>query len=156
MSDKKISQLDPIVTSANEDLVVLVDVSTGETKRQTKENLLKEVQAAIDEHVGDTSNPHGVTAAQIGAYSQAEVDGLIDALAALIPEAWVRDYTPPQAVNGANTVFTIPQSASQVVVYADGMRVKGGGLDYTHNDDTITFAADRQPFAALSVDYLPS
>lgn len=37
----------------------------------------EEIQAAVDlvqSHIGSTSNPHGVTAAQVGAYTKAEVD----------------------------------------------------------------------------------
>ena len=37
----------------------------------------EEIQAAVDlvqSHIGSTSNPHGVTAAQVGAYTTAEVD----------------------------------------------------------------------------------
>ena len=159
MSNKKISALDPLVTSDPSDVLPIVDVSegeTGETKKQTKANLLKEVNAAIDEHVGDTSNPHEVTAAQVGAYTAAEVDAIVDAVLDAIPTAWVMDYEPEEAVNGSNTVFTLPVPASQVVVYADGSRVKGGGVDYTHSGDTITFVAGHQPYSALSIDYLPA
>lgn len=68
---------------------------------------------------------------------------------------WVMDYAPTEAVNGANTVFTVP-NASQVVVHSDGLRVKGGGIDYTFSsNDTITFVSGGQPYASLSVDYLP-
>lgn len=71
--------------------------------------------------------------------------------------SWVIDYTPAQTVNGSNTVFTLPEDASRVVVYADGIRVKGGGFDYTFSsNDTITFVSGRQPYATLSIDYLPS
>jgi len=33
----------------------------------------------VDTHVGDTSNPHGVTAAQVGAYTTTQTDAAIDA-----------------------------------------------------------------------------
>lgn len=72
-------------------------------------------------------------------------------------EMWHMDVTPAGLVNGVNTVYTIGANASQVVVYADGSRVKGGGVDYTFNGTTqVTFVAGRQPFSAISVDYLPS
>ena len=73
-------------------------------------------------------------------------------------ENWQMDVTPTGTVNGSNLVFTLPADASQAVVYADGMRVKGGGIDYTHttDTDTITFVSGRQPFSSISVDYLPT
>lgn len=68
---------------------------------------------------------------------------------------FIYDYVPAEAVNGSNTVFTIP-AASQVIVYADGLRVKGAGIDYTFSaTTTITFISGRQPFSAISIDYLP-
>lgn len=73
-------------------------------------------------------------------------------------EMWQMDITPTGTIDGSNLVFTLPANAAQVVVYADGLRVKGGGIDYTHTVDTatITFIGGRQPFGALSVDYLPT
>lgn len=70
---------------------------------------------------------------------------------------WIHDYTPEEAVNGTNTVFTIPTTASQVIVYADGIRVKGSGETYTFSGgDTITFESGLQPMSSLSIDYLPN
>ena len=43
MSSKKITELTELATSDNDDVVVIVDISASETKKQTKENLLKEV-----------------------------------------------------------------------------------------------------------------
>lgn len=73
-------------------------------------------------------------------------------------ENWQMDITPTGVVNGTNLVFTLPADASQVVVYADGMRVKGGGVSYSHtaDTDTITFVSGLQPFSTISVDYLPT
>jgi len=68
----------------------------------------------------------------------------------------VTDSTPTGTVNGSNVTFTLAVSASQAVVYADGLRVKGGGVDYTHSGSTITFVSGSQPYSAISVDYLPS
>lgn len=82
---------------------------------------------------------------------------LLSLLSLISSVAWVTDYTPVEAVNGSNAVFTLPVNASQVSVYADGYRVKGNGLDYTFSsNDTITFVAGRQPFSAISIDYLPN
>jgi len=73
-------------------------------------------------------------------------------------ENWQMDVTPTGTVNGSNLVFTLPADAEQVVVYADGMRVKGAGASYSHtaDSDTITFESGLQPFSTLSVDYLPT
>ena len=43
MSSKKISELTALETSVDADVVVIVDVSTNETKKQTKVNLLKDL-----------------------------------------------------------------------------------------------------------------
>ncbi len=67
---------------------------------------------------------------------------------------WVFDSTPSGTVNGVNTVFTLGISSVQAIVYADGLRVKGFGVDYTHSGATITFTAGRQPFSSISADYL--
>lgn len=76
---------------------------------------------------------------------------------ALQSDLWVYDVTPTGTVDGSNTVFTLPANASQVVVVADGLRVKGSGADYTFNGtDTITFASGRQPYSSISVDYKPA
>lgn len=73
-------------------------------------------------------------------------------------ENWQMDVTPTGTVNGSNTTFTIPANASQLVVYADGLRVKGGGEDYDHtaDTDTIEFVSGRQPYGSISIDYLPT
>jgi hypothetical protein len=68
---------------------------------------------------------------------------------------WVHDYTPSEVVNGTNAVFTLP-AASQVIVYADGVRTKGIGNDYTFSGNTtVTFGAGKQPYSTISIDYLP-
>lgn len=128
MADKKITELDELTTSDNDDLIAIVDITgTDTTKKQTKQNFLKEVNESIQTLEDDINNLGG----------------------------WVYDATPTGAVNGSNLVFTIPES-SQVVVYADGVRVKGGGVTYTFSGgDTITFVSGLQPMSTLSVDYLP-
>lgn len=68
--------------------------------------------------------------------------------------SWVFDSTPTGTVNGSNTVFTIAVPASQVIVYADGLRMKAG-VSYTFSTPTITFINNAQPFSSISVDYLP-
>jgi hypothetical protein len=74
----------------------------------------------------------------------------------IIPvKSWVFDYTPTQPVISSNLVYTVP-NASQVVVYADGVKVKGNGVDYTFSGgNTITFTSGSQPDKYISLDYLP-
>jgi len=84
---KKISDLQSLTTSADTDLIEVVDISEPElvdrNKKQTKENLLKEVNARVDatetdiatlegrldgevaEHIADTTNPHEVGMSQL-------------------------------------------------------------------------------------------
>ena len=90
MSNKRISELTALTTSDNADELVIDDVSepaATKTKKQTKLNLLKEVNTRIDDveddisdisddlatvtgdlgsHIANTSNPHGVTKSQVG------------------------------------------------------------------------------------------
>lgn len=99
-----------------------------------------------------THNISGRTYKMILAITKKMIDDIEADLAA---SAWVIDYQPPQALAG-NAVFTIPVPASQIIVYADGQRVKGNGVTYTFSDDdTITFVAGLEPYSSLSVDYLP-
>ena len=42
MASKKISELVELETSVDDDVIVIVDTSGNETKKQTKTNLLKE------------------------------------------------------------------------------------------------------------------
>jgi len=55
--DKKISQLDELDVSENEDLLVIVDIdepSIGKrTKKQTKENFLKEINSKLPFYDGE-------------------------------------------------------------------------------------------------------
>lgn len=73
MSDKKISQLNNYETSVNADIIVIIDLETGETKKQTKQNFLKEIVTSISDviisitnHINNKDNPHEVTKSQIG------------------------------------------------------------------------------------------
>lgn len=67
---------------------------------------------------------------------------------------WVFNITPTGTVNGTNTTFVLPADASDVIVYADGMRASED--DYTLTDDTIEFVSGRQPYSSISADYLPA
>lgn len=72
-----------------------------------------------------------------------------------IDEVWVFNATPAGAVDGSNLVFTLPEDASQVVVYADGLRIAATNYAFTAGGDTITFESGFQPYSTVSVDYKP-
>lgn len=46
MADKKITELTPLDTSQDADVIAIVDLTGPETKKQTKQNFLKEIVAA--------------------------------------------------------------------------------------------------------------
>lgn len=136
MADQKITQLDPLTTSDPSDVIAVVDIVGAETKKQTKENFLKEVQADIDDHIGDTSNPHEVDAS--------DIKGL----------TFRNNITPTGTVNGSNRVFTLPETpiVGSVQVYADGARMKPT-VDYNIVGTTITFVVDSEPYSSVLTDY---
>lgn len=61
---KKISQLNSATTVQDTDIIPVV--SGGVTKKTTKADLLKEINAKADGHIADIENPHDVTKAQVG------------------------------------------------------------------------------------------
>jgi hypothetical protein len=69
---------------------------------------------------------------------------------------WVFNAVPTGTVNGVNRTFTLPVNASQIVVYADGLRVPSSSYDFTADTDTFTFNDGAQPYSTIAVDYLPS
>jgi hypothetical protein len=69
---------------------------------------------------------------------------------------WVFDATPAGTVDGSNRTFTLPEAASQIIVYPDGIRAAASGYSFTSGDDSFTFNDSKQPFSTISVDYLPN
>lgn len=69
---------------------------------------------------------------------------------------WTFNVIPTGVVDGVNTVFTLPATASQVVVYADGMRILPSNYTFIPGGNTVTFLNGMQPYSAVSVDYLAS
>jgi hypothetical protein len=67
---------------------------------------------------------------------------------------WFFNITPTGAVNGSNRVFTIPEDASQIIVYVDGMREASANITFTVGTATFTLAVGREPYSTIAVDYL--
>ena len=67
---------------------------------------------------------------------------------------WIFNAVPTGAVNGVNLTFTIPHEASQVIVYADGIREAASNVTFVDGTATFTLAAGRAPFSTIAVDYL--
>jgi len=67
---------------------------------------------------------------------------------------WVFNITPTGTVDGSNLTFTLPEEASQVVVYPDGLREAAANITFTEGTDTFTFAAGRAPTSTIAADYL--
>ena len=59
---------------------------------------LEEDAVRIDDHLGDKSNPHNVTAPQLGVYLDTEVDNLLSAKANSVHDHDERYYTKAEVV----------------------------------------------------------
>jgi hypothetical protein len=70
-----------------------------------------------------------------------------------ISNFWFFNVTPTGAVNGTNRTFTLPETADQVIVYADGMREAAVNVTHTPGTNTFTLAPGRAPNTAIAVDY---
>lgn len=66
---------------------------------------------------------------------------------------WNFGVVPTGSVNGSNRTFTLPEDASEVLVYADGTRVQGSNITFTAGTDTFTLAAGSEPYSTITVDY---
>lgn len=67
---------------------------------------------------------------------------------------WFFNVTPTGTVDGSNRTFTLPEDATQVIVYADGLREAAANVTFTEGDDEFTLAAGRAPTSTIAVDYL--
>lgn len=86
---------------------------------------VKADKSALKAHVESTNNPHGVTASQISAYTQTEVDTKLDAKAdKSVLEAHFFDSTNPHAVTaeqvGAYTKSELDMRISNLTYSVDG------------------------------------
>lgn len=71
-----------------------------------------------------------------------------------IENFWIFNATPTGAVDGSNLTFTLPEDATQVIVYADGMREAASNVTFVQGSASFTLAAGRAPTSTIAVDYL--
>lgn len=76
-----------------------------------------------------------------------------DGYAVGINNYWNFNITPTGTVNGVNLTFTLPENASEIVVYVDGMRESSSNITFTADTYTFTLASGRAPYSSISVDY---
>jgi len=69
---------------------------------------------------------------------------------------WVYGSIPTGSINGVNLSFMLAEDASQIIVYADGLRISAENYTFTAGTDSFTFDAGQAPFSTLVVDYLPT
>ena len=68
---------------------------------------------------------------------------------------WTFNIIPTGTVDGSNLTFTLPEDATQVIVYADGIRVLATNYSFTAGAATFTFVAGQAPYSSIAVDYVP-
>lgn len=71
-----------------------------------------------------------------------------------IENFWVFNMTPTGAVNGSNRAFSLPEDATQIIVYADGMREAAANVTFVPSSAAFTLAEGRAPTSTIAVDYL--
>ncbi|MFA6158909.1 MAG: hypothetical protein WC763_04805 [Candidatus Paceibacterota bacterium] len=109
-NNKKISELAAAPSAANADILPIVDVESGVTKKITKENFLEEVVTDLENHTNDTEDPHHTL------------------------DKFRENIEPAEEVDGIRTTFTISENIAQdtLKVFADGVRLRqGAGKDFT-------------------------
>lgn len=96
------------------------------------------VNSTLSAHLADNSNPHNVTASQVGAYTKSETDSAISAAKpanATTSAAGLMSASDKSKLDGINTANLITTSniSSQSVNYADsaGNASTVGGVSYT-------------------------
>ncbi|MCR2833481.1 hypothetical protein [Parerythrobacter lacustris] len=67
---------------------------------------------------------------------------------------WFFNITPTGTVDGSNLTFTLPEDATQVIVYADGMREAASNVTFVPGSASFTLAAGRAPTSTIAADYL--
>lgn len=67
---------------------------------------------------------------------------------------WFFNVVPMGTVDGSNGVFTLPEEASQVIVYADGIRIASANITFVAGSDEFELAEGFAPYTTISADYL--
>ncbi len=105
------------------------------------DDALDNLDTDISTHSSDTNNPHSVTAAQVGSYTTAEVDNLLDAKLG-VPV--YLDLVPSGTVNGSNRDFAIQAGSSSAEANPNTLMVflnnlyQVPGINYTlESDNTV-------------------
>ena len=87
-----------------------------------------------------------------------EIKSVVNTNAGLMAEKakFIYNEIPTGTVNGSNTAFTLANTPASgtLQLYADGMRMKGGGVDYTLSGANITMGV--APSTAIVADYMTS
>ncbi len=84
-----------------------------------------------------------------------QIEQIEDAINNLQITALVRNEVPVGSVNGTNTAFTTAAtfSAGSLSVFQNGIRLKGGGVDYTEGTQAFTMVTAPSTGDLLLVDY---
>jgi len=68
---------------------------------------------------------------------------------------WTFNIIPTGTVDGSNLTFTLPEDATELIVYADGVRVLASNYTFVAGSATFTFDEGQAPYSSIAVDYLP-
>lgn len=140
----KITDLPELLDPTDDDVLPIDDspASNAATKKVTRGNLVKGLakQADLDAHTADTTNPHAVTAAQVGAPTTADLT------------AHTGDATIHRQINDSATSATALWSSSKISSELDGK----AETDHTHTasqvTDFATAVSDNADVAANTAD----
>jgi hypothetical protein len=66
---------------------------------------------------------------------------------------WELNVTPTGTVDGSNDTFTLPAAASEIIVYADGVRLASSLVTFTAGETEFVIDASAVPVTTIAVDY---
>lgn len=93
----------------------------------------EQLSSKVDDHIADSDNPHKVTASQVGAYSEAEIDtalaGKLDKVKSLVrvyPGIYATTDTDgtPHLITATSDLSYIGKSSGYIPLYAAGGQLK--------------------------------